>query len=92
VKYEEPSLDVSIPLSVLQQIEASLLHEVFMLHTLRRGGTRLAKNAIPRAEKALQVVSDALVKYEAGVIIGDALTDTSLMNTFPSKQKRTRKK
>jgi non-canonical (house-cleaning) NTP pyrophosphatase len=77
---------------MLQQIEASLLHEVFMLHTLRRGGKRLAKNAIPRAEKALQVVSDALVGYEAGIIIGDALTDTALMSTFPSKQKRTRKK
>jgi hypothetical protein len=92
VKYEEPYIDVSIPLSMLQQIEASLLHEVFMLHTLRRGGKRLAKNAIPRAEKALQVVSDALVGYEAGIIIGDALTDTALMSTFPSKQKRTRKK
>lgn len=92
MKYEEPYIDVSIPLSMLQQIEASLLHEVFMLHTLRRGGKRLAKNAIPRAEKALQVVSDALVGYEAGIIIGDALTDTALMSTFPSKQKRTRKK
>lgn len=92
MKYEEPYIDVSIPLSVLQQIEASLLHEVFMLHTLRRGGKRVAKNAVPRAEKALQIVTDAIVGYEAGIIIGDALSDDALITTFPSKQKRTRKK
>jgi hypothetical protein len=94
VRYEEACVELSVPLSILHQIEASLLHEVFVLNSLEKNGQLVKKNAVPRAEKALDFITDAITGHEARLIIGDALTDDSLSKVFPNKtkKKRTKKK
>ena len=88
MKYEEPDIDVRLPLSVLHHIEASLLHEVFTLYSLRNGGKRVNSRTLNKAEQALSHVSDAIIRYEASLIIGDALSDNALSQAFPTKPKR----
>lgn len=85
MRYIEPKVTVEIPVTILKRIKDCLRTE------LRRPDdednvrheTRRAKN-----EKALMIVSEALIEHEVSHIVGDSLTDENLKSVFPARKKK----
>lgn len=88
MRYEEPHLKLSVPLSVLRKIEECLYREISTAHSLREQGYRVSRRSFMDNERAYTFVSEALVSHEAESIIGDALSDENLKSSFPPRKKK----
>lgn len=83
MRYEEPILSVSVPVSVLRRIEECLFRDVGLAYEMRGRGHRPNKQALRDMEKGLAIISDVLTNHEATLIIGESLTDEKLKREFP---------
>lgn len=92
MRYEEPILNVLVPISVLKRIEECLFRDVGLAHEMRGRGHRMNKQALSEIEFGLEIVSEAITKYEAKLIIGESLSDEKLKSEFPVEKKKTKRK
>ncbi len=92
MRYEEPSLKLVIPLSALKRIEECLFRDVSLAHDMSGRGHRMNKRALYETERGLEIVSDAIIKHETTLIIGESLSDDTLKKEFPPQKKTRRKK
>lgn len=89
MRYEEPKVPVEIPVTLLRRIKDCLRTELRRPddEDNRAQEARRAKN-----EKALMIVSEALIEHEVGRIVGNSLSDESLNSVFPSRKRKYVKK
>lgn len=89
MKYEEPKITVEIPVTLLRRIKDCLRTELRKPddEDNRAQEVRRSKN-----EKALMIVSEALVEHEVVRIVGDSLSDENLNAAFPSRKRKYVKK
>lgn len=85
MKYEEPKVDVRIPITLLRRIKDCLQTE---LETPYNTKSQAQRNKRKKVERAMMIVSDALIDYEVKDIIGDSLSDDSLKKLFPTRRKK----
>lgn len=92
MRYEEPQVTVTFPLSVLRKLEECVFREVSNAYAMRERGYRMNRRIVGENEKALSHVSEALMNYETEMIIGNSLSDNELLAEFPVQKKKGKRK
>lgn len=95
MRYEEPIIKISVPISILRRIEDSLFREIGLVYDMRKRGHRLGwhnKSLVRETEMGLEIISDALTNYEAEAIIGESLSDAKLKKEFPPTKRNGKRK
>lgn len=92
MKYEEPILKVSAPISVLKRIEECLFRDVGLAYEMRGRGHRINRHALRDTEYGLEIISEVITKHEASLIIGESLSDKKLETEFPTVTKKGKRK
>ena len=92
MRYEEPIVKPAVPISVLKRIEECLFRDVGLAHEMRGRGHRLNRTALRETENGLEIVSDAIIKHEMTLIVGESLSDERLKTEFPVEAKKRKRK
>lgn len=85
MKYEEPKVQLEIPVTILRRIRDCLKTE---LRTPDNEDSRSHEVRRAKNEKAMMIVSNALLEHDVNQIVGDSLSDESLKAVFPLRKKK----
>jgi hypothetical protein len=86
MRYQEPIIRLDVPLQVLERIETSLMSEMYFYEKLRSKGKRVNRHDERALDRALTIVTDAIVAHETQMILGQSLTDHALRQAFPNDE------
>lgn len=90
MRYEEPKVQVVVPITLLRRIRDCLQTELETFPYDEKNKNQRIKRR--KSEKAIMIVSDAIIDYDVKKIVGDSLEDECLQEFFPQKRKRQPKK